>query len=54
MWWNPSCEDLMPILRPLYATSWLIEDFLRENNHFGAQDVIISSASSKTSYALAF
>jgi hypothetical protein len=36
LWWDPKIEDLMPILRPLYATSWLIDDFLKDNSHFGA------------------
>lgn len=47
-------EDEQMLLRPLFFTSYLIEDFLAEGENFGASNVIISSASSKTSSALAF
>lgn len=46
-------EDQDILLRGLYATSWLVEDFLETNGLFGAQDCLITSASSKTSIALA-
>jgi hypothetical protein len=41
------------IFRPLFATSFLLDDFLAENHRFGAGVVILSSASSKVSYGLA-
>ena len=41
------------IFRGLFLTSFLAEDFLRESNYFDASQVIITSASSKTSIALA-
>jgi NADPH:quinone reductase-like Zn-dependent oxidoreductase len=47
-------EDAHMLLRGLFLTSFLVEDFLREREHFGARAVLISSASSKTSIALAF
>jgi hypothetical protein len=47
-------EDQQMLLRPLFFTSWLIEDFLREAEMFGAATVVLSSASSKTSSGLAF
>jgi hypothetical protein len=40
------------LLRPLYLTSWLCADFLRDANFFGAESVWILSASSKTALAL--
>lgn len=46
-------EDQDILLRGLFATSWLVEDFIETNNLFGAQDCLITSASSKTSIALA-
>lgn len=46
-------DDRYAIFRGLYTTSFLLEDFLRENNFLDAQQVIITSASSKTSIALA-
>ena len=47
-------EDIQALLRPLFTTSWLIDDFLAENNFFGADTLILSSASSKTAYGTAY
>lgn len=46
-------EDQDILLRGLFITSWLIEDFLNVNKHFNAEACLITSASSKTSIALA-
>ena len=45
-------EDRRAILFPLYATSYILSDYLTDNAYFGAQDVLISSISSKTSMGL--
>jgi hypothetical protein len=50
----PDTEDAQALLRPLFMTSWLIDDFLADNNFFGAQTMLLSSASSKTAYGTAF
>ncbi|MDQ2733585.1 MAG: DUF2855 family protein [Pseudomonadota bacterium] len=47
-------EALIALLRPLFITSFLIDDFLHGNALFGARQILISSASSKTAYGLAF
>ena len=47
-------EGQQMILRPLFFTSFLIDDFLEDNQFFGAQRVVLSSASSKTAYGTAF
>jgi hypothetical protein len=47
-------EDEQILLRPLFFTSYLIDDFLGEGSLFGAGTVVLSSASSKTASALAF
>ena len=47
-------EDEQMILRPLFFTSFLIDDFLADSDFFASATVILSSASSKTSTALAF
>jgi hypothetical protein len=57
-------EDLQAVLRPLFTTSWLIDDFLADNDYFGATAeagstgkkamMLLSSASSKTAYGTAF
>ena len=41
------------LLRGLFITSHLCEDFLRDNAMFGTEQVLVTSASSKTSLALA-
>jgi hypothetical protein len=46
--------DYLILLRPLFLVSWLASIYLSENAFFGAQDVIITSASSKTAIALAY
>ena len=54
-------EDLQALLRPLFITSWLIDDFFADNAYFGATSaeglkpaMLLSSASSKTAYGTAF
>ena len=42
------------MLQPLFVTSFLIDDFLTEAQYFGAQQLLFSSASSKTAYGTAF
>jgi hypothetical protein len=46
-------EALQMILKPLVLTSFLIADFLQDNAFFGARQVVVVSASSKTSLGLA-
>jgi hypothetical protein len=52
--YNAQREAQQMLVQPLFLTSFLIEDFLSDNQHFGAEQVIITSASSKTSYSLAY
>jgi hypothetical protein len=47
-------EDYQILLWPLYFTSFLIDDFLDDEGFFGAKSAILSSASSRTSSALAY
>lgn len=47
-------EALNALLRPMFTTAFLIDDFLADNDFFGADNLILSSASSKTGYATAF
>ncbi|CAM5785321.1 DUF2855 family protein [Rhizobacter fulvus] len=46
-------EAEQALFRPLFTTSFLIDDFLADNAFFGARNVILSSASSKTAYGTA-
>ena len=52
--YRPELEAQQALLRPLFATSFLIDDFLSDNGFFGARTVILSSASSNTAYGTAF
>ncbi len=47
-------EAIQALLRPLFVTSFVIDDFLADNAFFGARAVLLSSASSKTTYGLAW
>ena len=46
-------EDFMLVLRVLYETGYLLDVFFEENDFWDAEQVIIASASSKTSLSLA-
>jgi Protein of unknown function (DUF2855) len=52
--YNAKREAQQMLVQPLFLTSFLIEDFLSDNQHFGAEQIVITSASSKTSYSLAY
>jgi hypothetical protein len=45
--------DYQALLRPLFMLSFLLDDFLAENEFFGARSVILSSASSKAAFGFA-
>jgi hypothetical protein len=45
--------DYQALLRPLFMLSFLVDDFLAEQEFYGARRVILSSASSKTAFGLA-
>ena len=49
-----SHKALQPVLRPLFTTSFLIDDFLAEEAFFGAEQVLLLSASSKTALGTAY
>ena len=46
-------EAWMMLLRVLFMTGWLIDDFLGDNAFFDSEAVVILSASSKTGFSLA-
>ncbi|MCF8149872.1 MAG: DUF2855 family protein [Burkholderiaceae bacterium] len=57
--YTPQTEGAQALLRPLFITSWLIDDFLADNDFFAANadghsTMLLSSASSKTAYGTAF
>lgn len=52
--YEPELEGQQAVLRPLFTTSFLIDDFMAEQDFFGARQLLLSSASSKTAYGTAF
>lgn len=53
-WYDNKLEDLIILLRPLCLTGYLLSVFLGYEKNFSAKNVLITSASSKTSLSLAF
>jgi hypothetical protein len=51
---SAAAEAEAMLLRPLFTTAFLIDDFLADEDFFGARRVVVASASSKTAYATAF
>jgi hypothetical protein len=47
-------DDQIALLRPLFLTAFLLDDFFAGNDDFGADVFILSSASSKTALGLAW
>lgn len=47
-------ENARMVVQPLFTTAYLLADFLHEQGFFGARQVVLSSASSKTAYATAW
>lgn len=51
--WSPGDEALIALFRPLFTTSFLIDDFVAEQDYFDARTIAFSSASSKTALGAA-
>jgi hypothetical protein len=52
--YSPENEEITSIFRPLFVTSFLLDDFFADNQFFEAQNIILTGASSKTALGLAF
>lgn len=52
--YTPEREAHIMLLRPLFITSFVVDDFLDDHAYFGAERLIISSASAKTALGAAF
>ncbi|MBU2167465.1 MAG: DUF2855 family protein [Alphaproteobacteria bacterium] len=52
--YDVALENPEVLFRPLFITSYAVVDFLREHDFFGAKQVVVSSASSKTAYGAAW
>ncbi len=51
---NRAVDDQQMVYRPLFTTSFVLDDYLFDNQFFGAGNIILGSASSKTAFGLAF
>ncbi len=51
--YDAELEAEQMVYRPLFFTSYLIDDFLADNDMFGASTVVLASASSKTAFGTA-
>jgi hypothetical protein len=47
-------DDANVVLRPLFMTGWLIADHLDQERWYGADAIVLASASSKTAFSTAF
>lgn len=47
-------HDYWPVFRPLFLTGWLIADQFEDEGDYGANQILIASASSKTAIGLGF
>ncbi|MFZ6044601.1 DUF2855 family protein [Pseudomonas sp. CR3202] len=52
--YSQSSEALQMLLRPLFTTSFLLDDFFADNRFFEAECLVLTSASSKTAIGMAY
>jgi hypothetical protein len=52
--YSPDLEDEQILFWPLFYTSFLIDDFIDDEDNFGAETIVISSASAKTAIIAAY
>ncbi|MCL6416604.1 DUF2855 family protein [Aestuariirhabdus sp. Z084] len=52
--YSADTEALQMLLRPLFTTSFLLDDFFADSDFFGARSLVLTSASSKTALGMAF
>jgi hypothetical protein len=51
---DPDFDNHAMVYRPLFTTSFVLDDYLQDNAFFESQNIILGSASSKTAFGLAF
>lgn len=47
-------HDYWPIFRPLFFSGWLVADQIEDQGDYGADQILVASASSKTAIGMAF
>ena len=50
----PAFDNHQMVYRPLFTTGFVLDDFFADNDFFGAKQIILSSASSKTAFSMAY
>ncbi|MFN3235446.1 MAG: DUF2855 family protein [Pseudomonadales bacterium] len=50
----PEYDNHQMIYRPLFTTGFVLDDYFLDNDFFGAKQIILSSASSKTAFSMAY
>ena len=50
----PRHDNHQMVYRPLFTTSFVLDDYFADNGCFGAEQVVVASASSKTAFGTAF
>jgi hypothetical protein len=50
--YRPEHHDYWPVFRPLFLTGWLIADQFEDDGDYGAEQLLVASASSKTAIGL--
>jgi hypothetical protein len=50
----PEFDNHQMIYRPLFTTGFVLDDYFLDNDFFGAKQIILSSASSKTAFSMAY
>ncbi|MCH1543078.1 MAG: DUF2855 family protein [Alphaproteobacteria bacterium] len=48
--YHPDFDDMQSLLRPVIGTSFLLEHYISRHNFYGAKNIVITSASSKTAF----
>lgn len=51
---DPRFDNHQMVYRPLFSTSFVLDDWLADNDDFGAEAIVVGSASSKTGFGLAY
>ncbi len=52
--YNADSEAMQMLLRPLFTTSFLLDDLFDDTDFYGAETLVLTSASSKTALGLAY
>jgi len=52
--YNPELDSLVALFQPLFMTSFLLENYLIDHDFYGADQIVVTSASSKTAMGFGY